>query len=199
MITNWRNDWNQGDFPFYLVQIAPFNYGGLNAAYLRHAQLKTMLSVPQTGMVVTSDIGECYDIHPREKRIVGERLALWALAKDYHIAGFAYSGPVYRSMTKKDSRIVLQFDHAQFGMTSLGEPLTGFEVAGSDKIFHKAKAKFSRNGTVEVWSDSILKPEAVRYDFKNCATGNLYNVSRLPASPFRTDSWSIEDVEAKNN
>jgi sialate O-acetylesterase len=198
MIANWRNDWNQGDFPFYFVQIAPFRYGGLNGAYLRHAQMKTIQTVPNTGMAVITDIGECNDIHPKEKRIVGERLALWALAKDYQLGGFAYSGPIYRRMEKKDAKIILYFDHAAYGFTSYRKPVEGFEIAGSDKVFREANVRFGRDGSLEVWSDDVATPEAARYGFSRCGTGNLFNVAGLPVSPFRTDSWDIEEVEAIN-
>ena len=191
MISNWRVDWNQGDFPFYFVQIAPFNYGNSNAAFLREAQLFTMNTVPNTGMVVTQDIGECNDIHPKEKKIVGDRLALWALAKDYKLSGFGFSGPVYKSMEQKHNEIIISFDYAELGLSSYRQALDGFEIAGNDRKFIPAKAKIVR-GKIVVWSDEIVKPEAVRYAFKNCGIGNLYNVSGLPASSFRTDSWKPE-------
>lgn len=188
MIKSWRTQWKQGDFPFYFVQIAPLAWGGDNQAYLREAQLKTMLSVPNTGMAVTLDIGEQECIHPAEKQKVGERLALWALAKDYGFESIQYCGPVYKSMTVKDHKVALQFDYAPNGVFNFGKELNDFEVAGNDKIFHKAEAKIIK-GELMVWSDKVKKPVAVRYGWSAWVDGSLYNTAGLPASSFRTDNW----------
>jgi sialate O-acetylesterase len=192
MINSWRKQWNQGDFSFYFVQIAPFEPGKINAAYLREAQLKTMLSVNNTGMVVTLDIGEKNIIHPAQKETVGSRLAYWALAKDYSLKGFAYSGPVYKSMQQlPNGRISLKFDYAGLGLNSFGKPLNNFEVAGADSIFYPAQAVIvnDKTGLVNVWSDSVPKAFHVRYAFKNWAEASLFNIEGLPASSFRTDNW----------
>lgn len=193
MIASWRKQWQQGDFPFYFVQIAPFNYKDTNAAFLREAQLKTMQSVTHTGMAVTMDIGDPAIIHPSQKETVGTRLAYWALANDYHIKGIAFCGPVYKDMQQTaDGKIRLSFDYTEMGLTSFGKPLTDFEIAGDDKIFYPANAVINSNekkGGITVWSDSVKKPVSVRYAFKSWAAGTLFNTFGLPASPFRTDNW----------
>lgn len=192
MIQSWRKQWQQGDFPFYFVQIAPFEPGKVNAAFLREAQLQTMLSEKNTGMVVTMDIGEQKVIHPSQKEQVGTRLAYWALSKDYNINGIAFSGPVYKQMEKTaDNKIRLRFDYSNQGLTSFGKPLTDFEIAGEDKIFYPAEAKISndKNDGILIWSDAVKNPVSVRYAFKNWAIGSLFNTEGLPASSFRTDEW----------
>ena len=190
MISSWREKWKQKELPFYFVQIAPFGYKGSNSAYLREAQMLTMQNIDNTGMVVTMDIGECEDVHPAEKELIGNRLAYWALANKYDIGGIAFSGPVYKSMKiDSEGKIILSFTYNANGLTSLGKPLSGFIIAGKDKIFHEAKAKINGDSTISVASDSVKKPVAVRYAFDNCTKGTLYNTEGLPASSFRTDDW----------
>ena len=192
MINSWRKQWQQGDFPFYFVQIAPFEPGKANAAFLRETQLKTMLSVKNTGMAVTMDIGERTVIHPAQKEQVGNRLAYWALAKDYNVKGITFSGPVYKQLEKTNNgRVMLTFDHCEQGLTSFGKPLADFEIAGEDKVFYQAQAmiRSDKNGAVIVWNDTVKNPVAVRYAFKNWAEGSLFNTQGLPASSFRTDDW----------
>jgi sialate O-acetylesterase len=192
MINSWRTQWQQGDFPFYFVQIAPFEPGKVNAAFLREAQLQTMATLKNTGMAVTMDIGERTVIHPSQKELVGNRLAYWALAKDYNFKGIAYSGPVYRSMQKNNNgKMVLSFDYCEQGLTSFGKQLTDFEIAGEDKVFYPAEAVINKDkkGSLSVWNDSVKNPVSVRYGFKSWASGTLYNTQGLPASSFRTDNW----------
>jgi len=189
MIGNWRGRWGQGEFPFYFVQISPYDYGERESAYLREAQLKTMLSVRNTGMAVTLDIGEKRNIHPAEKIEVGRRLAFWALAKTYGIDAVVYSGPVYRSMRVKKGEAILEFDFADNGLNSYGVALNGFTIAGSDKVFHPAEAQITRPGVLRVSSDAVKQPVAVRYAWENWLVGSLFNTAGLPASSFRTDDW----------
>ncbi|QNA46710.1 sialate O-acetylesterase [Lacibacter sediminis] len=192
MINSWRTQWQQGDFPFYFVQIAPFEPGKINAAFLREAQLQTMLSVKNTAMAVTMDIGERTVIHPAQKEQVGNRLAYWALAKDYNIKGIAFSGPVYKQLEKTtNGRLMLTFDYCEQGLSSFGKPLTDFEIAGEDKIFYPAQAMIrnDKSGVLVVWNDAVKNPVSVRYAFKNWAEGSLFNTQGLPASSFRTDNW----------
>jgi len=194
MIKSWRANWNQGEFPFYFVQIAPFGYGDEFSPYLREAQLYTMQQVENTGMAVTLDIGDCNYIHPREKKLVGERLAYWALARNYDFKEIGFSGPLYKKMEKTpNGKISVYFDFATNGLSSFGKELTGFEIAGEDKVFVPAKAKIMKDTSLMVWSDEIKKPIAVRYAFYNCIKGTLFNVEGLPASSFRTDDWEIEE------
>lgn len=193
MINSWRQQWQQGMFPFYFVQLAPI---GPNAnttnTLVREAQLKTMQTVEKTGMAVTLDIGEETVIHPAQKELVGNRLAYWALAKDYNVQGIAFSGPVYKSVEKTNNdRLIISFDYAGMGLTTFGKPLIDFEIAGEDKVFYPAQAIFTKdkNNCITVWSDSVKNPVSVRYAFKNWVQGCLYNTQGLPASSFRTDNW----------
>ncbi|MDO7136023.1 sialate O-acetylesterase [Algibacter lectus] len=188
MIKSWRTNWNQGEFPFYFVQIAPLGWGGDNQAFLREAQLKTMLAVSNTGMAVTLDIGEKENIHPAEKQKVGERLALWALAKDYGYKNIQYSGPVYKSMSVTENKVTIEFDYATNGLATFVKALGDFKVAGKDKIFHVADAILLK-GKLIVWSDKVEHPIAVRYGWEDWVDGCLFNTAGLPASSFRTDNW----------
>ncbi|MBI1390101.1 MAG: sialate O-acetylesterase [bacterium] len=200
MIKSWRANWDQGDFPFYFVQLANFNANG-KWPELREAQTMT-LSLPHTGMAVIIDIGDPYDIHPRNKQEVGRRLALNALAQDYGY-DLEYSGPMYKSMSKDGSSIVLSFDHAESGLVAgprMDEAyvrrasrngggdgvLRGFEIAGSDGAYHPANAEI-KDGKVVVSSPEVSDPVNARYAWKdNPDEANLYNRAGLPASPFRT-------------
>lgn len=197
MIEGWRLNWGQGSFPFYFVQLAPFSYNGINntaSAYLREAQLHTMLQTENTGMAVTLDIGSEKTIHPPEKILVGKRLAYWALVKDYNLGGISFSGPIYKSLKINGDKVIVNFDYAQNGITSYNKAIVGFEIAGEDKVFYPANAKVirgygSNRSKLEVSSDSVKKPVAVRYGWKNYLKGNLYNTQGLPASSFRSDNW----------
>lgn len=186
MIQQWREVFGY-DFPFYYVQISPFNYNGVNAALLREAQLET-LSLQKTGMVVTMDIGNLTDIHPKNKQEVGRRLALRALAKDYG-RDIVFSGPVYRNVDFEDGSAKIGFDHLGGGLaTSDQQPPTHFTIAGDDKKFHPAKATIAGD-TIVVSSEDVAQPKAVRYGFTSDAQPNLINKEGLPASSFRTDRW----------
>lgn len=159
------------------------------------------LSLPNTGMAVTIDIGDVKDIHPRNKLDVGERLALIARNKVYGEKDLVNSGPMYSSMKKKGNKIVLTFKEAGSGLTTAevrGDddytvkkpgkiPPKGFTIAGKDKKFVWAKARITSPNTIEVWSDKIADPVAVRYAWHGNPVFNLYNIEGLPASPFRTD------------
>jgi len=186
MIGQWRKVF-RNEFPFYFVQISPFTYKNTNSAYLKEAQLQTMLSVPKTGMAVTMDIGNLTDIHPKNKQQVGHRLALWALAKDYSHMDIVYSGPIYKSMQIEENKIRLSFNHTGSGLTTKDDnELTHFTIAAEDKNFVQAKATIDGK-TVVVSSENIKKPVAVRYAWSNTAEPNLANKEGLPASSFRTD------------
>ena len=191
MVESWRAQWGIGAFPFYYVQIAPKDWDGGNSAFLREAQLRAVTARPNMGMAVTLDIGECEQIHPAEKRTVADRLAYWALARDYGFEPIAYSGPVYRDMEKNgDGKLVLRFDSAPRGLTSFGRELGGFEVAGADRVFYPAQAAIeARVATVTVWNEAVPEPVAVRYAFEDCPPATLYGTEGLPASSFRTDDW----------
>lgn len=191
MIANWRADWGQGDFPFGFVQLAPFRYNGqnvINWAELCEAQRMTLDASPNTGMAVTTDIGDVKDIHPKNKQEVGRRLALWALAKVYGKT-IVYSGPIYKSMSTEGNKVRLQFDHIGGGLVaSDGKPLVDFTIAGADQNFVPATATIDGNSIV-VSSDKVAQPVAVRYAWHDDTQPNLANKEGLPASPFRTDTW----------
>jgi sialate O-acetylesterase len=200
MIADWRQRWNQGDFPFLYVQLTSFmaakdQPSESNWAELREAQLKT-LSVPNTAMAVTIDIGEAADIHPLNKEDVGKRLALAAEKLAYGEKDVVYSGPIYKSMTIDGNKITLTFTDTDGGLVARGcSELKYFAIAGQDKKpvvslsnpFVWAKAKIEGDKII-VWNDEITNPVAVRYAWAdNPDTANLYNKAGLPASPFRTD------------
>jgi sialate O-acetylesterase len=188
MIKNWRSEW-QNDFPFYYVQIAPYDYGDdTHSERLRETQLKS-LSVPNTGMAVTLDIGNANNIHPAYKQEVGERLASWALAETYD-KDVPYSGPLYKSMKIENDKIILSFDYSDGGLIikeANGE--NNFLIAGEDKVFKKASVKVDGDKLI-LYSSEIKNPLAVRYTWSNTAEATLFNKAGLPASTFRTDDWS---------
>lgn len=188
MITNWRKEWMEGEFPFYYVQIAPFDYGEKTQSQkLREAQLKA-LSIPNTGMAVTMDIGSPITIHPGNKKEVGARLALWALAKNYD-KDVNYSGPLFKEMKISGKNISLCFTHTEKGL--LLQPIKGnnnFLIAGKDKVFKPANVKIKGDMLI-VSNDEIAEPVAVRYCWGNIKEATLFNRAGLPASSFRTDDW----------
>lgn len=185
LIQSWRDAWGLGDFPFYHVQLPPYNYKHNNSALLREVQMKS-LSMKNVGLAVTLDIGEYNDIHPRNKKDVGERLALWALAKDYGRKDIVCSGPIYKDMKVEGDFIRLHFDYVGSGLLAKNGHLTNFMIAGSDKKFLIAEAKIDKN-TVVVLSDKVKEPVAVRYAFDNAGEPSLFNKEGLPASSFKTD------------
>lgn len=191
LINDWRNKWGKDTLSFLYVQLPGFmDYNYLptesNWAMLRESQLKS-LSVPNTGMAVAIDLGEWNDIHPDNKKDVGERLALVAMKISYK-DNIVYSGPVYRSNTIEGNKIILQFSNVGSGLASIdGEPLSEFAIAGTDKKFVWATAKIEGDNVI-VSSDEIPEPKYVRYAWSdNPVNPNLFNREGLPASPFRTD------------
>lgn len=197
MVKRWRELWQQGDFPFYFVQIAPYDYtqlppynagGKYNSAYLRDAQRKSVSVIPNSAMAVLLDIGEQTTIHPPKKEPVGTRLAYLALAQTYSIKGFDYASPLYKAISIEGNRVIIRFDHAENGLTSFNKPMQCFEIAGKDKMFYPAQAAIS--GSAIVVSSALVKePLAVRYAFKDFVVGDLFGTNGLPASSFRTDDW----------
>jgi sialate O-acetylesterase len=185
LIADWRQQWQQGEFPFFFVQIAPFK--GQNPE-IREAQLLTWKKTPNTAMVVTADVGDAEDIHPTRKEPVGQRLALAARALVYG-ENIVYSGPVYESVTIKGNRAVLRFTHLGGGLVAKDGELKGFTIAGSDQKFVPAQAKIEGDQIV-VSAPEIPAPVAVRYGWANVPEVNLFNQAGLPASPFRTDNWT---------
>lgn len=181
MIQSWREQFDNPQLPFYFVQIAP-HYK--QPAEIREAQLQTWKQVPYTGMAVITDVGDSTDIHPRNKLVPAERLAQWALAKDYGCE-VAYSGPLYREMEVRKDKAVLSFDYLFGGLSVQGKTLVGFEIAGDDNVFYPAKA-IIRNDQVVVSAKEVRQPVHVRYGWGKFFRANLCNGAGLPASPFKT-------------
>ena len=194
MIQNWRDVWDQGDFPFYWVQLADFRMekdqpSDSDWAELREAQTMTMSRLPNTGEAVIIDLGEAQDIHPKNKEDVGKRLARWALAREY---GFdlVHQSPKYASMERQGSKIILSFDHVGGGLDlfDVQKPV-GFTIAGADQQFQHAEGKILNQHQIEVWSESVAQPVAVRYAWADNPVCNVQNKEGLPLTPFRTDDW----------
>ena len=193
MINDWRKNWNKADFPFYFVQLAnymkPNNEPQSSAwAELRDAQLQT-LSLPNTGMAVSIDIGDVKDIHPKNKQDVGYRLALIALAKTYG-EKIPYSGPVLLTQKINRKKVTLTFSHTDGGLKSQDGDLKGFALAGEDKKFYWATG-IIKGDKIILKSKNVPNPVAVRYAWADNPVCNLYNGAGLPASPFRTDNWEF--------
>lgn len=192
LINNWRQDWGQGNFPFYYVQIAPYAYGDqLGSAALCEAQTMTMEAVTNVGMAVTADIGTERDIHPKNKVDVGDRLARWALAKTYGQKNIDFSGPLYKSKKYKDNTIRLSFHYVDGGLTAKDGQLRDFEIAGIDRKFVPATAVIDGDFVV-VSSDEVEHPIEARYGWKDWFEASLFNKAGLPASSFRTDDWPLQ-------
>lgn len=193
MIKGWREEWKEGDFPFYYCQIAPYDYniigwGQYNSAFLREQQAKAEKMNKNVGMACLMDAGLEYGIHPRKKQLAGMRLALLALDKTYGIKGITSETARYKDVEFKGDTAVITFERAGmwvYGKNGLKSDL--FEVAGEDRVFHPAKAWIERS-KLYVKCDEVKKPVAVRYAFKDWADGDLF-CDGLPVSSFRTDNW----------
>jgi sialate O-acetylesterase len=190
MISNWRSAWGIGDFPFYYVQIAPYDYGvtGLNSAYLREAQLKASSALSNVGMACIMDIGEKDCIHPANKKAGSDRLAMLALTNTYGKKGFTGAGPVFKEMTVTGPVVKVAFENAVNGLTTFGKKLSCFEVAGANKRFYPAEASVA-GSSITLFCPQVPEPVAVRYAFRDFIVGDLFNTEGIPASSFRTDSW----------
>jgi sialate O-acetylesterase len=193
LAADWRNIWGIGEFPFFYIQIAPYDYGeaGSNSAFLREAQLKAVTALPNLGMACIMDCGEKTCIHPSNKAAAGNRLAYLALSKTYGKKGFACEGPVLREMKVEGNLVKLTFDNASNGLTSFGNGLYCFEVAGANKRFVPAQAFITGTG-ITLFSPAVSVPVAVRYAFKDFIVGDLFNTEGIPASSFRTDDWDVQ-------
>jgi len=187
MIEDWRRTFGRPGFPFYFVQIAPYEYRGDRgeAAELREAQALA-LALPGTGMAVTMDIGDPADIHPKNKQEVGRRLALCALRRTYG-RDVEDCGPTYRSMSVEGGAVRLAFDHAE-GLDVIGPAPTHFTIAGADRRFVPADAAID-GLTIVVRSAEVPEPVAVRFAWGPADEPNLFNGAGLPAPSFRTDDW----------
>jgi len=195
LIRDWRSRWHEPTFPFYYVQLS--NYMAKQTApeesswaNLREAQAK-VLSVPNTGMAVTIDLGEVESIHPKNKREVGRRLALWALAFTYEIPT-VYGSPSFRSMQTHDHNAVITFSNGALTTTDM-KPPTGFTIAGADHKFYWATATVT-GSTVTLSAPEVPDPVALLYAWANNPNVNLVNIAGLPAAPFRTDDWPLTET-----
>ena len=193
MIKGWREEWQLGDFPFYYCQIAPFDYSVTdwaiyNSALLREQQAKVETIVDNCRMAVLLDTGIKDVIHPRKKRLAGERLAILALANTYDIKGLPDFAK-YKEVEFKNDTVVVAFDRSkEWVYFEHGSTSENFEVAGSDKVFHPATKVWVNRNRVYVISDDVKQPVAIRYAFKDWVVGDLMH-DGLPVSSFRSDNW----------
>lgn len=190
----WRTAFGLGDIPFYIVEIAPYESGqadGTWSARLREQQLRASRIIPNSGIVGTNDCvypWELRQIHPAQKRKVGERLAWLALNKTYGMKTFRCESPVYKAMTVSGDTCYVELDNTYGGLNRY-DGMEGFEVAGADRQFHKARAWFVKGRGIAVSCPEVKAPVAVRYCFRNFSLGNVANMGGLPLLPFRTDDW----------
>jgi sialate O-acetylesterase len=196
MVQSWRGEWGY-DFPVFFVQIPPYRYDSANPAAFRGAQLRDMqrrslASIPNSEMIVISDIAEPDNIHPVDKLTPAKRLAAWALRNVYHVSDEIPCGPLYKGMVVEKGAVRITFDFAQGALKSAdGKPLGGFEIAGADRKFYPAIAAIDGESVIVV-SAEVKTPVAVRFAWTNIAMPNLAGSTGLPASAFRTDDWPLE-------
>lgn len=196
LIASWRQQWKDKNLPFYFVQIAPFNYvknknaQDMGADLIREVQFKISENIPNTGLVVTTDAGDCNDIHPSKKEIVAKRLSNWALAEQYKVKDLNFKSAVLKKTIIKNDRIILRFKFQNNDYFLKSKNVTGFEIASHDKVFYPAQVSFNKDKkTLIIYSDQVKNPVAIRYGFKDCFESNLKTNSGLPISVFRTDNW----------
>lgn len=195
LVEQWRRDFGEGEIPFYFVEIAPYRNDdgmeGESGARLREQQYNATKVIPNSAMVGTNDLVYPYEysqIHPAQKQQVGQRLAFLALSKTYGKKGFVCESPVFQSMSISNDTVFVQLDYKSDGISRF-EDLQGFEVAGEDKVFHKANAYHYWLQGIVITCPEVKNPVAVRYCFKNFEIGNVGNLGGLPLIPFRTDDW----------
>ncbi|MEQ8239392.1 MAG: sialate O-acetylesterase [Cyclobacteriaceae bacterium] len=197
MVSDWRARWGIGDFPFYFVQIAPFDYKpgkfkAVNTAFMREAMAECVDLIPNSGIAITMDIGDEKRIHPPFKKEVADRLLLLALEQTYGFDHVDGKSPKYESMQVVNDTIKLSFKHAETGLFAY-DKLLGFEIAGEDQVFYPAEAMIENGNSVVVYSEEVKQPVAVRYAWRNWVKGTLFDNNLLPASSFRTDDWESSE------
>ncbi len=191
MIRDWRTSWDMGDWPFYYVEVAPMLYPagqGYLLPRLREVQRKTQDSLSNSGMVSTIDVGEMHTIHPANKTVIAQRLVSWALGNHYQKQGIAYQTPTLDEIFIKNDTVYVSLTNSPMGLTSYGKPLTQFELAGADQIFHPATAVL-QNNRIAVTASTVQAPIAVRYAFHDWCFGELYRTEGIPVASFRSDNW----------
>lgn len=201
LVSQWRSQFGLGDIPFYFVEIAPYHYDNvddINGALLREQQFRAQTIIPNSSLVCTNDLVYPYEttqIHPTQKRQVGERLAYTALNRDYGFEQVLYKSSSFKDMTIQNDTVLIHLQD-NYHADAPYEMIRGFEVAGDDRVFHPAKAQhFWRPGggywdeAIIISSPEVKKPVAVRYCFRNFQLGNVINAANLPLFPFRTDNW----------
>jgi sialate O-acetylesterase len=195
MISTWRKEWGIGDFPFIIVEIAPFDYSdggkGIDGALLREAQYKVSQNVWNCYYVCTNDLVDSYEednIHPKNKTDVGRRMCYHALSDIYGMDGVSAYSPSFQSMEVRGDKAYLSFYNIMEGFVYT-EGLKGFEIAGADKVFHPAEAHVEQDTLIAVSSPEVSEPVSVRYCFRDFQVGNVKNSRWLPLVPFRTDEW----------
>jgi len=195
LIRSWRTQWKDSNLPFYFVQIAPFNYTkykkgtAIRSNLIREAQLQTAQEIKNTGVVITTDTGDCNDIHPSKKEIVAKRLANWALANQYN-ENLIFKSAEFKSLKFNEDKAIVNFKFSKKDYFLSSENIKGFEIAGEDKIFYPAKAIINKNlKSITLHHKKVKNPVAIRYGFKACFESNLKTQSGLPISVFRTDHW----------
>lgn len=184
LVESWRKNWGDPDLPFYFVQLSSMDRPSWT--WFRDSQRRLMAEIANTGMAVSSDKGDSLDVHPKQKKEVGERLATWALNKTYGYKTVVPSGPLYKSVCFDGGAAYLSFDYAEGMTTSDGKPVRTFEVAGDDELFYPAQATIEKD-KIKVWSDKVKEPKIVRYGWQPFTRANLVNGAGLPASTFRSD------------
>lgn len=195
-----REEFCAPDAPFYLVQIAPYTYDNgrkMHNGYFNEAQQDAVAIIPHCGMVTTCDIGEYGTIHPSHKKEVGQRLAYLAMQHDYGFDSIVADPPTFKSVEFKDGKAHVKFNVDRLNLSPMGADITGFEMAGADRIFHPAVGRLNSKdcSIVDVTCSEVAEPVAVRYCFRNWCVGNLYNNYGIPAAPFRTDDWDINTLQ----
>ena len=195
LVKQWREEFGLGEIPFYFVQIAPYYYdndvNAISGAKLREQQFKASQIIPNSAIVGTNDAVYPYEtqqIHPCQKEKVGERLGFLALNKQYGMKQLIADAPTYKSMKISNDSVYVQLDNLADGISRY-EDMQGFELAGEDKVFHKANAYYYWTQGIIITCPEVKKPVAVRYCFRNFQLGNVANQGGLPLFPFRTDNW----------
>lgn len=203
MVMDWRKRWDIGEFPFFFVQLPPYYYRqkevcfntAKNSAFMREAQLACVELIPNSGIVVTMDLGEKFMGHPPRKKEIADRLLFHSLNQVYGYTNVDAKSPVYSSFELLRNGMLLKFKNVERGLYKSGE-LTGFEIAGDDHVFYPASASIVNWKEVFVESDYVKNPKAVRYAWRNWIKGTLFEDSMLPVSSFRTDDWEYATIKS---